>query len=377
MDLEYKQDCRLFTGYKPCHHKRSCRQCPHYDRVTSSIALISLEALGAVLRSTCLLPALKRHHGPKSSITWITSPGAVPLLAHNPLIDRVIPFRADLLPALGAMEFDALYCVDKSLEAGGLAHLMKAPVKKGFGMDVLGRIIPLNPEADYQYGVGLDDDLKFFKNTKPETQQITESMGLTWLRDPYVLELTPDEKAEARRERSRLGPAPVLGFNTGCSYLYPYKKLTVPMSIQMVQSWRQEGQPWSQSPVLLLGGPEDRERNLEIKSHFSQDPLVILTPTNEGLRRGLLWMDVADAVFSGDSLGMHMGIALKKPVLAWFGVSCVQEIDLYDRGVKVVTEATCAPCWKKSCDKTVKCYDLISFDRVREGMKTLYGFCVN
>ena len=45
-------------------------------------------------------------------------------------------------------------------------------------------------------------------------------------------------------------------------------------------------------------------------------------------------MNACDIVVSGDSLGMHMAIGLKKWVVAWFGPTCHQEIDLYDRGAK-------------------------------------------
>ena len=37
-----------------------------------------------------------------------------------------------------------------------------------------------------------------------------------------------------------------------------------------------------------------------------------------------------DMVVSGDTLGMHMAIARGKFVVAWFGLSCAQEIDLFE-----------------------------------------------
>ena len=66
-----------------------------------------------------------------------------------------------------------------------------------------------------------------------------------------------------------------------------------------------------------------------------------------------------DMVISGDSLGLHMGIAMKKWCVAWFGPTCDQEIELYDRGVKVLANAPCSPCWKRVCDRKPMCYDLV------------------
>jgi heptosyltransferase II len=88
--------------------------------------------------------------------------------------------------------------------------------------------------------------------------------------------------------------------------------------------------------------------------------LVINTPTTGGLRNGILWMDTADMVLSGCSLGMHIAIALRKHVIAWFGVSCLQEVDIYDRGVRLQSDVPCSPCWKKSCNQDVKCYDQVA-----------------
>jgi heptosyltransferase-2 len=97
-----------------------------------------------------------------------------------------------------------------------------------------------------------------------------------------------------------------------------------------------------------------------MKAAFAKDSLVVNTPTVGGLRSGILWMDTADLVLSGCSLGMHIAIALKKHVIAWFGVSCLQEVDVYDRGVRIQSEVTCSPCWKKSCMNEPKCYDQVS-----------------
>ncbi len=361
--MAYKFDCRLFSGYKPCVHKRDCAGCPHYDPVQERICILSLEAMGAVLRSTCLLPAIKRRY-PNSHITWITLKNTKALLDNNPLIDRILLADTTAINTAMHLQFDLLFAVDKSLEAGAIAQRLQAKEKRGFGLDANGVIIPLNVEAQYQYDVGLNDELKFFINQKTETQQITETMALGWKRDPYILQLTAAEEQETRRRRELLigGKAKgIIGYNTGCSLLFPYKKFTVERSIELIRAWRKAYPEWA---VALLGGPEDTERQRLMKEAFVNDPLVLNTPTTEGLRSGVLWMNAADMVLSACSLGLHIAIGLKKPSIAWFGVSCIQEIDLYDRGVKLQSDVSCSPCWKKSCDKPVKCYDQVSVERI-------------
>ena len=115
--------------------------------------------------------------------------------------------------------------------------------------------------------------------------------------------------------------------------------------------------------IILLGGPEDTERNAEIVRQVGDR--VINTPTTEGLRRGICYENVCDVIISGDSFGMHVAIALKKYVIVWFGVSCPQEIDLFDRGRKFIPEGLeCSPCWKKACPYNLECIQMIDLEGI-------------
>ena len=384
MQLEptfYNTDCRYFSGYKPCSFGRACRDCPHYSRPSHRIAILSLEAMGAVLRSTCLLGPLRRAY-PNAHVSWITMPESRPLLLENPFIDELICYEPDTLPILYHLEFDLLLAVDKSKLAGALAERLQAKEKRGFGLAPNGGIRAFNKAALYQYDVGLSDKLKFFDNTHPETQQITETMEFAWQRDPYVLALTEEEKLTVQSRRVALQRAggnngagetasPLIGYNTGCSELYPYKKFTLEKAIETIGAWRLR---FPEATVCLLGGPQDTARQEAMKKAFAHDPLVVNTPTREGLRSGILWLAATDLVFSGCSLGMHIAVALRRYVVAWFGVSCPQEVDLYEKGEKLLARVGCMPCWKKSCENTPKCFDSVPISEILEA--TARGFDV-
>ena len=76
------------------------------------------------------------------------------------------------------LQFDILFSIDKSLAAGGLAQKIHATQKYGFGMNSSGVIEPLSPSANYQYQVGLDDQLKFFGvNKKNDIFKLGFSIG--------------------------------------------------------------------------------------------------------------------------------------------------------------------------------------------------------
>ena len=221
--MAYKFDCRFFNGYKPCQFKRSCEGCNEYKPIGKRIAIVSLEALGAVLRSTCLLEPIKKKYE-TCHITWITMKNAVPLLQNNPYIDSLLPYDGTTSDLLRHLTFDIIFGVDKSQQAGGLVEIMNGREKFGFGLTPQGVIRPLSSHADYQFDVGLNDHLKFYEKQKTETQQITETMNLTWERAPYILDLSEEEQAEMHRRRASIlscGAKGIIGYNTGCSLLFP------------------------------------------------------------------------------------------------------------------------------------------------------------
>jgi len=368
MDSQYiaNYDCRYFNGYKPCKYKRLCRDCPYYEIPYPRILLINLHALGDVLRTTALLPKIQRKY-PKAFITWLTMPASKALLEGNLMIDQILYWSSETIEGIRAREFDILLNVDKAAESAGLAMAIRAADKRGFGLSRFGTLASLNPEADYLFYLGLNDEEKFFKNQKSELQLLAEAFGFEYQLDEYVLELNENEKAMAQRfwETASIKPNEIIiGINTGCSTLFPLKKWRVPYQAMIADRIQNEV---PETRVLLLGGKEDTERNQEIQK-LSKSP-VIPTPTTQGLRKGIIYMDACNLVVSGDSLGMHIAIGLKKEVVAWFGLSCAQEIELFGRGTKILAKVKCGPCWKRDCDNDPLCIDSVDADEVIAAVK--------
>jgi len=364
--------CKRFTGYKPCYPDHNCWEDGCKDNIATGtkILIINLDAMGDVLMTTAQLPALKRKF-PESTIYWFTLKSSAPLLYNNEFVDQVFEYNAESISILNEMEFHYVMNVDKSQRSCALLNSVNAKHKLGFGLNKDGKIVPVNEGAYYNYNLGMDDHLKFKVNQRKGQDYLAETFEVDYKQDEYVFNLTEKEKQFVLDYKKSTGISDddfVVGFNTGCSELYPNKKMTIEQHIYLIEKLLEKGN----YKVALFGGPEDTERNSKISSHFKDK--IINTPTDEGVRMGACYEDIADIVITGDSLGMHLAIALKKFVIAWFGVSCWNEIDLYDRGIKLFPkDLSCSPCWKKSCPYDLECIKMIDLDKILNEVDIYFG----
>ncbi|MFO7445251.1 MAG: glycosyltransferase family 9 protein [Ignavibacteriaceae bacterium] len=363
--------CKRFTGYKPCYPDHNCWTDGCKDNIPTGkkILIINLDAMGDVLMTTVQLPALKRKF-PDSTIYWITDKIAVGLLQNNHYLDKVFAYDAESILILNNMKFDYVLNVDKSQRSCALLNSVIGEFKLGFGLNEDGKIVPMNKGAFYNYNLGMDDNLKFRINQRTGQDYLAETFELDYSRDEYTFNFTEEEKSFIKAYRNQSGISEndfVVGFNTGCSNLYPNKKMTVEQHIFLIEKLLKE----NKYKIILLGGPEDTERNEKIYAPFKGK--IINTPTNLGVRRGACFEDIADVVITGDSFGMHLAIALKKYVVAWFGVSCWTEIDLYDRGIKLIPEGLfCSPCWKKQCPYNLECIQMIDMNKITREVSAIF-----
>ncbi len=362
--------CKNFNGYKPCFSFENCLEngCQHENDQTKigvKILIISLDALGNVLDNTPILYAIKRKF-PVSTIYWITMPGADKILINNPFVDKVFTWTDEHRMTARQIEYDLVMNADKSDYACAFANEVKAKKKLGFLLNGDGKIIPANKGAMYSYLLGNNDQMKFKENTRSGVDIIHEVFELEYKRDPYVFGLTEEEKdfvSSCKKEINFDSGKTYVGFNTGCSTLFPNKKMTIEQHIKLISEMLRD----EKLQVVLLGGREDTERNQKIYESFNEGDRkkIINTPTTMGLRRGACFLDICDMVITGDSFGMHMAIGLKKYVIAWFGLSCAAEIELYGRGEKLTPDGLwCSPCWKKVCPYNLECIQMIDLEKI-------------
>lgn len=368
--MKSKVDCRFFRGDKPCRYDRLCPGCPEYFPMGERILIIKLAAMGDVLRTVSLLPGLKERY-PQSHITWLTEEDSIPLLRSHPLVDRLLSFnfRAEL--ELVAQEFGILINLDKEGYATALAMKIPAEKKYGFGMSPQGTLIPLSREADYLYELGFNDELKFKVNRKTYPELIHEACGLEYRGAVYDLYLDENARAAAADlVRKLTGGRPKkdlrVGLNAGSGTKFPTKKWGMECYAELARRLRKD----LGAEIYLLGGPDEVGLNAVLGK---QIPFAVQTGNAHPVLDFAAILEHLDLVVTGDTLAMHLAVALKRKVIAIFGPTCESEVDLFSCGRKIAGKAACSPCYKAVCPFHMECMESVSVETVFEAARALLG----
>ncbi len=331
--MKLKLDCIFYKGDKPCFYNRFCEDCTYYKPMGKRILIIKLASIGDVLRTTPLLYGLKNKYM-DSQITWLTNSESFTALDGNSFIDRLLIFNLDSVLRLQLEEFDIAINLDKERSAASLVGTVKAKEKFGYGLSKEGNLYPLNKEAEYDFILGLSDELKFRTNRKSYQEIIFETAGLSFNKEEYIINLDNSQNSFKKSflEKYALYDYDIkIGLNTGCGSVFPFKKWPVSGFVELIYILASK----LNAKILLLGGRNEEVRNKEILERVSTK--VLNTGCSNNLKEFISIIDCCDFVVSADTLAMHLAIALKKKVVALFGPTCAQEVDLYGRGIKMIS----------------------------------------
>ena len=366
--MKLKLDCRHYLGDRPC--RKGCQgECQYYEPMGHRILLIKLAALGDVIRTEALLPGLKNAF-PTSHITWVSRADGCRMLAGNPLIDRRLEYGAETLCRLQCEKFDLVINLDKEPGPAALAMQVDAEDKRGIGLSPHGTIYPLNPEAHYYFALGLSDHLKFEDNRSSYQRLIYEALGLPYDGERYSLFPSSADEDHAREVLRRAGVRDneeLVGLNTGAGSMFANKTWPAEKFVTLAKNLLGRGD----CRVMLLGGPEEVEKNDWIAQQAG--PQVIHPGCGHSELEFAALLRRCSAILSGDTTAMHVAIALRVPVVVLFGPTCSQEIDLYGRGVKLISKIECTPCYKRHCDYSPNCMDMISVKQAEEALGRSLG----
>lgn len=289
---------------------------------SSPTLIIKLGAMGDVLRTTTILRALP---GP---VTWVTRAASRPLLENVPQIAEILTLEET--ERLRGRRFDLAACLDDEPEACRLLDLVTYERHVGAFLED-GRV-GYGESAQPWYDMGLlsrfgkerADELKRL-NTRAYQEHLFAMFGREFRGEDYVFGYAP-RSAPARR-----------------------------VGVEMRADPRWQLKRWGRYPALLEALRAD---GLDL-CVFEQRP---------DLRQFIDDVNGCGVVVTGDTLTMHVALALQKHVVAVFGPTSAPEIHGYGRLTKVVSPIECICCYLKTCDKSPNCMDRIDLETLRRAV---------
>ncbi|KHO46269.1 MAG: heptosyltransferase II [archaeon GW2011_AR3] len=367
--LFVNRDCRHFQDYKPCQpHKKFgvlCHGCPYYEPIKKRLLIVNLEAMGDVLRTTSILLPLREKY-PGCHITWITTPKCVDILKNNPYVDRILMIGYETSMSMMIEEFDVAINVEKAHEACALFTMVKAKKKFGFELGKDGSIVPLSNGAKYFLDIGISDK---HKRASRKTQQeiVFDIAGLEYTGQKSILMLEDSAKSFAGEFFKNNGLKKgdfIVGFNTGCSNrLFLDRKWSIDGFVELAKLLYS----LYDAKILLLGGPNEIERNQEIINKSSVP--IINTGNNNTIPQFAAIISKCSLLVTGDTLAVHMAAALDVAAVCMFGPTMPHEIELYGKGARILTDMSCAGCFKIKCEFHKTCMDRLQASTVFDAVE--------
>lgn len=341
----------------------------------ADLLLIKTGALGDVLRTTSILPGLAAVR-PDLRVVWLTAPGAVDLVRHHPRVAEVIavdPRDRGALEDLGARlaaRWPAgparVISLDDELPLCALASRLAAPWERPGVLSgaYLDRPAPLGsgerrytPDVGPWFDMGLlsvfgkaEADRRKIANRQSHAAIYADMLGIP-IGEPELP--LPGVHAEfgARFLTGPAGdlPRPLVGLNTGSGGRWESKKLPLERTVELALAIdRARG---GQVGFCLLGGPEEAERNRRLAEALAAAQVACVdTGTDNSLLDFTAIVDGLDLLITSDSLALHIAVARRVPVLAFFAPTSAAEIELYGRGRKVVSTAPDYCSYAKDAD---------------------------
>ncbi len=317
------------------------------------IIVIKLGATGDVLRTSSILPALKEKYE-DCTIYWVTKLESFDILKNNDFIDKIYLIDENLKEKLKDMNFDLIVNFDDDPEACRLASLLSSKKIVGAYLEKDKRLY--SEDSSLWFDMGLiskfgkekADELKALnKKTYQEILFSILDLEKDKIYEPILNLQNEDLKfSKEFSEKKEIGRDDlVIGINSGAGDRWQDKKLSVEKTVELIQKL---GNEIKDKKLILFGGPEEEKRNKEILEKV--DEKVIGAGCDNSLLEFASLVNLCKVLITSDSLAMHIGIALKKKIVAFFYPTSASEIELYGRGIKIIGKGNSYCSYQTKCD---------------------------
>ena len=344
MEYEYiwNKDCKEFHSDYACdilvaNDLRSCAECNFYNPFSLRILILKLGQIGDVIRTTPIVNALhKKYKNPQ--ITWLVDENSKPLLLNNPKIDRILEFNLNSIIKLRSEEFDILINLDISQPSTGLAEQIKSKEKFGFFADKNGNTTTFNKESEYYLNCALSNKQKR-ENRKSVVDMFFEIANLPTEDKNYLINLNPDNTEYIEKFKYNHGIEPnekLIGINIGSAERWPSKMLHLNHIIKLVKIIVSN----TEYEPLILVGPLEKKlgKDKQIVKELSKENIhFYINDSDNTLDEFVSIINLCEIVVTGDTMAMHIAMALNKKIIALFYCTPPWEIDHKENFVKLMS----------------------------------------
>ena len=315
------------------------------------ILIIKLGAIGDVIRTTAILPGLRAKYK-NCKIGWVTKKESFDVLKNNDLIDEIYLIDNKLYKSKNK-KYELVICLDDDYEACKLASEVNS--KKNIGAYLKNNQKTYSKGSSLWFDMGLiskfgkqkADELKI-KNKKTYQEIMYNILGLKYKKQEPILILDKDDLDFGKRfaKKYKINKTDlIVGVNTGAGGRWEDKKLSIEKTAELIDKLNSQ---IKNAKLLLFGGPEEKEGNEKIKE--SVKTKIVDVGCDNSLMEFASLVNLCDILVTSDSLALHIGVALKKKVVAFFYVTSDSEIELYDRGIKIIGKGKDYCSYKTKCD---------------------------
>ncbi|MCD4734418.1 MAG: glycosyltransferase family 9 protein [Bacteroidales bacterium] len=355
---EVKFDCLYFKGTIPCKYNKTegktCPSCDRYQKISKTILIIKLGAIGDVIRTTPLIIKYNELF-PNCHFTWITD---FPDILPKGNIHEILKFDFKSVMKIEYRKFDIAINLDKDYEACSLIKRINAKDKFGFTFEN-DHLSGCTPAADHKLLTGFFDELSI-RNTKSYPDEIFEICHLNYNKEPYLISTdnamtnkwitSLKEKAEGKK---------IIAINTGCGVRWLTRLWPDEYYEQLINTLIVKGYY-----PILLGGPEEDAKNKDLSIKTGG-----YYPGTFSLKEFISILSATDVVFSLVTMAMHITIALKKPLILLNNIFNKYEFELFGRGEILEPESGCDCYFGTECKRRIHCMNDLSVESVLDAIE--------
>jgi len=336
---KWNKKCRFFDEKFACdtlttENYTSCNECKFSQEYSKKILIIKLGAMGDVLRTTVILPSIKKKYGEDVFICWMTNPESKDFLKNNHLIDKVLICNTENILRIQQEKFDILFALEIDTPSTLLANLVKAEKKFGYYFDN-GATSCFNKSAEDYLETAFLNHIKV-KNRKTYQELICEACELREFYDKEkpMFDLKQKHRDLGKKfilENNLYNENRIIGINIGSASRWPSKFWDTGKIKELARKL-------SKYSLVILAGPNEINKQKELIEEMKKEGLNMIgnNPGNT-LDEFAAIVNICNTIICGDTMVLHLATSLNKKTVSLFFATSPWEVEGYGTMKKLIS----------------------------------------